>query len=117
MRNKGLQIEDVTEALNDLKTDADDTVIEEGLIVGQAEVTNKADNMPNPPVVVDFEDENDQDEPRALQESCQALSKIQWDDSDVNFFFAQAEIKMSSNGAKKQFTKFQVLSSIIPRRS
>ena len=102
----------MTEALSKLETEGsleNSEVVEEGFVAGLPETNNKADNMPvNPPEVVDFEDENGIDEARALQESCQALNKIQWDDSDVNFFFAQAEIKMSSNGAKKQFTKFQV---------
>ena len=68
----------------------------------------------NMPDIVNFEDENGTDDNRALQEATRALDKLQWNDCDVPFFFAQAEIKMGSVGAKKQFTKFQVLSSILP---
>ena len=35
-------------------------------------------------------------------------------EDDLLFYFGQIEIKMAANGVKKQFTKFQVLSSIMP---
>ena len=85
----------------------------QGLVVQEAPNEVCADNMPDPPAI-NFEDENGQNDDRALQEACRSLDRLQWDDNDVKFFFAQAEIKMAAVGCKKQYTKFQVLSSIIP---
>ena len=63
-----------------------------------------------------FETENGTDDANALQSSCRAMEKIEWDDNDVEFFFAQTEIKMASHGVKKQFTKFQALSTTLPKK-
>ena len=76
-----------------------------------------AANMPNPaPPVVVFEDEDGVDEAGALKEACQNLAKYEWSDDDLLFYFNQIEIKMSAAGVKKNFTKFQVLSTIIPAK-
>ena len=72
-------------------------------------------NMPDN-VIVNFEDEDGKDDNRALQEACSQLAKHEWDDDDLDFFFNQAEIVMASVGVKKNFTKFQVLSRIIPKK-
>ena len=71
-----------------------------------------AANMP----VVDFEDENGADDDRALQEGCRNVEKVAWDDSDLNFFFNQVEIKMAAVGVKKQYTKLQCLSNALPNK-
>ena len=69
-----------------------------------------------PPAVVAFESENGTDDAKALQEALRYLDRLEWSDTDVKFFFQKAEIKMSAVGVKKQYTKFQVLSSIIPNK-
>ena len=78
------------------------------------------ENMPNnpPPAapIVAFEDENGDDEIRALQEACRNVERVVWDPNDVKFFFSKVEIKMSAVGVKKQYTKFQVLSTILPKK-
>ena len=66
--------------------------------------------------IVAFEDENGVDENRALQEACRNVERVEWDDNDVAFFFAKVEIKMSAVGVKKQYTKFQVLSTTLPKK-
>ena len=38
------------------------------------------------------------------------------DDNDLDFYFNQAEIVMASVGVHKNFTKFQVLARIIPKK-
>ena len=70
--------------------------------------------MPNQ-AVVNFEDENGTDEARALQEATQALKSVHWDITEIRFFFNQLDIKMAASGVKKQFTKFQALSTILPK--
>ena len=72
-------------------------------------------NMPNEAIVA-FEDEDGQNDDRALQEACSSLSRLQWDKDDLLFHFGQIEIKMAAVGVKKNFTKFQVLSEIAPQR-
>ena len=73
--------------------------------------------MPDPPAAaVAFEDANGQDEQGALREACRNLERVHWDDNDVLFFFAQAEIKMKSVGVQNQFTKMQALSTALPKK-
>ena len=43
------------------------------------------------------------------------MSRLQWDKDDLLFHFGQIEIKMAAVGVKKNFTKFQVLATIIPK--
>ena len=70
--------------------------------------------MPDP--VVDFEDENGEDVAGALKEALQSAVKLEWDDKDIPFFFQRLEIILEASGAKKQYTKFQVLSNILPKK-
>ena len=72
---------------------------------------HQAETMP----IVAFEDENGVDEPRALQEACSNLKNFVWDNSDLAFTMNQVEIKMSAVGVKKQYTKLQVLSNVLPK--
>ena len=67
------------------------------------------------PAIMVFETENGTDDANALREALRNLERLQYDGNDLKFFFGQAEIKMASSGVKKQFTKFQVLSSILPK--
>ena len=68
--------------------------------------------MPN---VVNFEDENGEDANGALREAIQAVAKVNWDDNDLRFVFKKLEIAIAAAGAKKQYTKFQVISTILPK--
>ena len=70
-----------------------------------------AANMP----VVAFEDANEADEARALQEACANLKNFVWDNNDLAFTLNQVEIKMSAVGVKKQYTKLQVMSNVLPK--
>ena len=74
------------------------------------------DNQPGGPApVVNFEDENGVDDARALQEACRNAEKVQWEETDLQFYFQQVEVKMAAVGVRKNFTKFQVLSDILPQ--
>ena len=64
--------------------------------------------------VVAFEDENGENDNNALQDGCRALDRFVWDESDIAFTFNQIEIKLGAVGVKKQYTKMQCLSTILP---
>ena len=51
-----------------------------------------------------------------MREACARVEKVAWDFCDLAFVFGQLEIKMASSGVKKNFTKFQVLSSCLPQK-
>ena len=86
-------------------------VSEEGLVVGGPE-PEKVCNMAGDEVV-NFEDENGVDDARAMQDACRNLQNFEFEENDLLFYFQQIEAKMSAVGVKKNFTKFQVLSTMI----
>ena len=65
---------------------------------------------------VPFEKENGEDDANALREACRSLEKLEWDENDLPFFFNRAETRMKVAGVKKNYTKFQVLSEILPKK-
>ena len=69
---------------------------------------------PDPIMATNFEDENGTDDARAMQDACKNLSSFAFNQEDLPFYFQQIEAKMGAVGVKKNFTKFQVLSTIIP---
>ena len=71
---------------------------------------------PPPAIMVNFEDENGTDDDKALQNGLRHLKDFSWEPNDLEFYFNQIETKMQSNGVKKQYTKFQILADIIPRK-
>ena len=72
--------------------------------------------VPVPAVtMVNYDAENGVDKEHALQNACRTLKGYEWDD-DLSFYFNQVEIKMKSDGVFKNFTKLQVLSTILPKR-
>ena len=96
----------------------------EGHVVGGA-IAEEVQNVPVvaqplpppvPPVIMPFEDDNGEDDAGALGNGLRSLEKLQWDDTDLAFFFNRVETRMGSAGIKKNFTKFQVLSEILPTR-
>ena len=71
--------------------------------------------MPDP-VIVPFEAEDGVDEAGALREACRSLEKLEWMEENLAFFFNRVETRMGVAGVKKNFTKFQVLSEILPKQ-
>ena len=63
-----------------------------------------------------FEDEDGTDGAGALGNALKSLEKLEWDDNDIPFFFNKAETRMKIAEVKKNFTKFQVLSEILPKK-
>ena len=84
----------------------------QGIVVGGGETQVCADNMPP---IVSFESEDGADEAGAHKEACSRVEKVNWDKNDLLFTFSQIERKMAAAGVKKNFTKFQVLSEILPK--
>ena len=68
-----------------------------------------------PPRVVNFEDENGEDEAGAVREAMQNVAKLVWDRKDLTFIFNRFEINLGAAGVKKNYTKFQILSNCIPK--
>ena len=73
------------------------------------------DEDEEPEIMVAFEDEDGRDTANALTEACRTLEKLNFDPEDILFSFGQAEIKMAQWGVKKQWTKFQALSTWLPK--
>ena len=64
---------------------------------------------------VNFEDEDGVDTAGAMREASANLAKFNWDSEDLLFTFQQIEVKMSTVEVKKNWTKFQVLSTVLPK--
>ena len=72
--------------------------------------------MPAQAAVVPFDREDGEDDAGSLREACRSLEKLEWDINDLQFFFNRAETRMKVAGVKKNYTKFQVLSEILPKK-
>ena len=58
----------------------------------------------------------DDEEGNAMEKAMNALRGKEWAEDDLKFYFQQVEIKMKSAGVKSNFTKLQVLSTILPKK-
>ena len=119
----GRQLAEVTEDLAGCKlngsaieyvdSDLDEEVVEEGLVVGGPEtevcIMPDENNQQQEP---DFEDENGQDGDKAL-EYTRSL-KIEWNPSQVQFWFTQLENEMYTCTVKSQWLKRCVLVKNLP---
>ena len=118
---EGQDLEDqINKKLSDLTVDEDEEVIA-GQVTGVGDSEVCADNedqdngIAQPVIMAAFEDINEEDDAKALSEALRNLKGLEFDQNDVKFFFNQLEIKMTSAGVKKQYTKLQVLGSAIPK--
>ena len=100
----------------ELGEEAEEEVVNEGVVIGEADDVGTVVEQPDRPAMVNFEDEDGVDSPRALQDACQNLSKLEWSDTEVRYFFKQAETRMAAVGVKKNYTKFQAISMILPKK-
>ena len=94
--------------------DSEDESVIEGHIVGVP--VSVSENAAENAVMVNYDQEDGVDEANAMQSAVAAVKHIKWDQNDLPFFFKQVEIKMKSNGVKKNFTKLEVLTTILPPR-
>ena len=53
----------------------------------------------------------------AMEKAVNMLRNFPWTDEDLQFYFAQVEVKMKSAGVTSNFTKLQVLSTILPSKA
>ena len=51
-----------------------------------------------------------------LENGIRALKGYEFDELDLRFYFQQCELRMQEAGIKKNYTKFQVLVAILPKR-
>ena len=65
--------------------------------------------------MVEFDAENGTDTANAMESASRALKDFKWVGDDLPFYFQQIEARMASAGVKKQFSKFQILSTILPQ--
>ena len=89
-----------------------------GIVIGQADTkADLGDENEAPPVarMVNYDKADGEDEEKAMQSAINAVRNVKWDPDDVAFFFKQAEIKMKSNGVAKNFTKLEVITTILPK--
>ena len=61
-----------------------------------------------------YDVQNGTDDDRAMQSAVAALKGYKFDKNDLEFYFGRVEIQMKSNGVKKNFTKLEVLTTILP---
>ena len=66
--------------------------------------------------MVNYDSETAEDVGEALQAACRSLKGYEFEQSDLDFYFNQVELQMRTNGVKKNYTKFLVLSSILPAK-
>ena len=94
--------------------DSEDEIVNEDFIIQPALPGEVAEAAVMPDIVA-FEDEDGVDEAGAHKEACNRVEKVNWDPKDLPFTFGQIERKTAAAGVKKNFTKFQVLSEILPK--
>ena len=88
-------------------------VVVEGHIVGTPIGCSVAEG--NEAAIMVFEDENGVDADNALRDGVKSLERLEFDPNDLGFYFGRVETRMGIAGVKKNFTKFQVLSEILPK--
>ena len=64
----------------------------------------------------DYDKADGEDDANAMSSAINALKGKEFEENDLKFYFKQVEIKMKGAGVKKNFTKLEVLSSILPTR-
>ena len=58
----------------------------------------------------------DDEADNAMDKAINALKNKAWSEDDLKFYFVQVEIQMKKAGVKSNFTKLQVLSTILPKK-
>ena len=90
-------------------------VVTTGTVQGQGkgEANCQEAIMPDP---VNYDKADGEDDANAMSSAINALKGKEFEENDLKFYFKQVEIKMKGAGVKKNFTKLEVLSSILPTR-
>ena len=66
--------------------------------------------------MVNYDEQDGNDTAGAMETACRNLTRFEFDINDLDFSFNQVEIKMQAAGVKKNFTKMQILSTILPKQ-
>ena len=90
--------------------DEDENEDENELGAGEGEEVNMA-----PTVNYDAHHADDEGE-NAMEKAITSLKNHPWMEEDLKFYFSRVEVKMKAAGVKSNFTKLQVLSTIIPTK-
>ena len=75
--------------------------IVEGRVAAAAEDL-EVENAAEGAVMATFEDENGADDDRALSNALRIIQGFEWKPNEINFYFNQLEIKMTTAGVKKK---------------
>ena len=59
----------------------------------------------------------DDEAANAMEKAVNVLKNFPWTQDDIAFYFSQVEVKMKTAGVKSNFTKLQVLSTILPPKA
>ena len=111
--------QEVNKALEDLLA-LDPTIFEgpdSSQVVAEEDINNFLAETVEETVIKTFEEENGTDDNGAMGNALRSLEKLDWDDSDVKFFFNRCETRMQAAGIKKNYKKFQILIQHIPTLS
>ena len=65
--------------------------------------------------MVNFDAEDGNDAAGAFKSAIDTVKNMTWEDNEPGWFFNQFEIKLQTCGVKKQWTKLQTLSTILPK--
>ena len=74
-----------------------------------------APHLRPPDIMVNFDQENGNDAAGAFKSAIDTVKNMTWEDNEPGWFFNQFEIKLQTCGVKKQWTKLQTLSTILPK--
>ena len=66
--------------------------------------------------MANYDETTGTDGANALEKSCSGLKGYDFDEQDLGFYFNQVELQMRQNGVKKNYTKFLVLTAILPAK-
>ena len=69
-----------------------------------------------PATMTNFDQENGNDSAGAFKTAIDTVKGMTWDENAPGWFFNQFEIKLQTCGVKKQWTKLQTLSTILPKK-
>ena len=94
--------------------DEDEVEVVQGHILGEAEVTVRADNMPDVPPVVDF-DRADVADGEKAQDHSRSI-RVEFNPSDIRFWFSELEAEMTTAGIGRQWLKKTVLQRNLPTK-
>ena len=93
---------------------APEEVIDEDQETGQEATGQEAAPVVEANRMVNYDSQTGDDGDSALEKACHNLKGYEFEQNDLHFYFNQIELRMRTSGVKKNYTKFLVLTSILP---